>query len=387
MAQNVLIDLSKLKNRYNGLGQFSYALGAALLDAHNVEHAERRGGNQGVTNDFHLTYLLPKERRDLFQGPFSQGLCRFRDTEKSQKVSVPCFLRRLLDTDKTNYDIWHATAQDTRFWPCVSKRKASSKQRATKIIYTIHDLNYVHLYQGMKLRYKLSQIQKRIDQASVITTISHYVASEIRQYLTIGDKPLQVIYNGLITLDQVQAQKPALSTNRPFFLSLGELTPKKNFAVILPVLRDFPDFDWVVAGKKETPYGAELLQRVNQLGLSHRVHFLGVVEDAERRWLYENCHAFLFPSLAEGFGLPVIEAMSFGAPVFVSNRTSLPEVAGDRGFYWPDFSPDAMSQVLQNGLIEAKKDVSFAEKQRAHAKQFSWQKAAAAYRDLYRSLL
>ena len=89
----------------------------------------------------------------------------------------------------------------------------------------------------------------------------------------------------------------------------------------------------------------------------------------------------------EGFGLPVIEAMSFGAPVFVSNRTSLPEIAGDRGFYWSDFSPGAMGQVLQNGLEQAKEDVSFAQKQVAHARQFSWQKAAASYMDLYRSLL
>lgn len=372
MTQNVLVDLSKLKNRYNGLGQFSYALGSALLNAQK----------QNIENGFQLTYLLPNERQSLFQGGEIQGFEGFRDTKKSQKVSVPDFLRRLFDSDKTSYAVWHATAQDTRYWPCVSKRKES-----TKIIYTIHDLNYVHLYKGMKLRYKLSQIQKRIDQASVITTISHYVASEIRQYLNIGDKPLQVIYNGLIALDQMEAQKPPSLTMRPFFLSLGELTPKKNFAVILPLLRDFPDFDWVVAGKKETPYGLELLQSAKQLGCSHRVHFLGVVEDAERRWLYENCHAFLFPSLAEGFGLPVIEAMSFGAPVFVSNRTSLPEVAGDRGFYWSDFSPEAMSQVLQNGLVQAKKDVSFAQKQVAHARQFSWQKAAASYMDLYRSLL
>jgi glycosyltransferase involved in cell wall biosynthesis len=113
----------------------------------------------------------------------------------------------------------------------------------------------------------------------------------------------------------------------------------------------------------------------------------GEISDAHRTWLYENCDALLFPSLSEGFGLPVVEAMAHGKPVFMSDRTSLPEVGGSLGFYWKDFSPAHMLQVFQTGMATFRQDPEYARKLSAHAKSFSWQHTAAEYLKLYAELL
>ena len=93
----------------------------------------------------------------------------------------------------------------------------------------------------------------------------------------------------------------------------------------------------------------------------------------------------MFPSLAEGFGLPVIEAMHHGKPVFLSTHTSLPEIGGDAAYYFDTFEPAHMAQVLERGMADFAANDGPA-RVRAHASQFTWEKAGAAYLALYRSL-
>ena len=76
----------------------------------------------------------------------------------------------------------------------------------------------------------------------------------------------------------------------------------------------------------------------------------GEVSDADRQWLYEHCEAFLFPSLTEGFGFPVLEAMLCGKPVFMSRRTSLPEIAGDHGYFFDAYDGDALAAAYWSGM-------------------------------------
>ncbi len=109
----------------------------------------------------------------------------------------------------------------------------------------------------------------------------------------------------------------------------------------------------VVAGSAASPYAQEILRLARAEGVAERVLLPGNVTDAEKYWLLANAEAFVFPSLAEGFGLPVVEAMSLGKPVFLSTRTSLPETGGPEAFYWPDFDPRAMAEVFTRGMARA----------------------------------
>ena len=122
------------------------------------------------------------------------------------------------------------------------------------------------------------------------------------------------------------------------------------------------------------------------LGVSERLHILGPVSEEDKAWYLNHCLAFMLPSLAEGFGAPVVEAMKFGKPLFLSNRTSLPEIGGDVAFYFNNFEPGHMQQVFAAGLIEYQRN-GLQQKIMNRGNQFSWEEKAIEYLQVYRSML
>ena len=111
------------------------------------------------------------------------------------------------------------------------------------------------------------------------------------------------------------------------------------------------------------------------------------MSDEEKVWWYSHCDAFVFPSISEGFGLPVVEAMSLGKPVFISNLTSLPEIGGPEAFYWESFDPDIMTEVFKKGMLEYGSDRTKAERIRKWSERFSWENTARDYLKLYKDIL
>ena len=126
-------------------------------------------------------------------------------------------------------------------------------------------------------------------------------------------------------------------------------------------------------------------KQIYEKNLENRVFLVGSVTEAEKSYLIENCHAFLFPSLLEGFGLPPVESMRRGKPTFVSQKTSLPEICGDHAYYFTSFDPHDMADVLAEGLkdfSESKVNAMI-----AWAEQYTWKKAAKSYLDIYQNIL
>ena len=97
-------------------------------------------------------------------------------------------------------------------------------------------------------------------------------------------------------------------------------------------------------------YGDKIKRLIADNGLTNQVFLTGKVSEEGKQFFMKNCTAFLFPSIREGFGLPPIEAMSFGKPTFLSNKTSLPEIGGEASIYWDNFDPEYMKDILFNGL-------------------------------------
>ena len=119
-----------------------------------------------------------------------------------------------------------------------------------------------------------------------------------------------------------------------------------------------------------------------------RVHTLGKVSENEKKHLYLNCAAFAFPSLREGFGIPAIEAMTYGKPVFLANNTSLPEIGGEHAFFWDNFEIDHMTTVFLNGMQKYNKEKEFySDWYKQRAASFTWEKAAKAYCEVYKKAL
>ncbi len=157
--------------------------------------------------------------------------------------------------------------------------------------------------------------------------------------------------------------------------------------MLIHLLGQLPQYRLIIAGNDRTPYAAHIRRYAAEAGVAERVVLPGIVNDATRYWLYKNCTAFLFPSLTEGFGLPVIEAMQFGKPVFLSAATSLPEIAGPMAFYFRSFEPEPMVRVFCEGMAAYAAAASYPARLTARARQFSWDKAAAEYLAQYREVL
>lgn len=172
-----------------------------------------------------------------------------------------------------------------------------------------------------------------------------------------------------------------------FWLCVGTIEPRKNherlFAAYAAWRRDTGGtMPLVLAGGKGWLMD-DVARTVAELGIAEHLIFTGYVSDAELAWLYASCHAFLYPSLFEGFGLPVLEAMSLGAAVICSDATSLPEVAGDAAVLVDPLDvaglATAMAEVADNASLRA----SLRQRALTRAGLFSWEKTARIVADAY----
>lgn len=357
----VLVDLERTKHPHCGLGQYCLRLGASLLDA--------------AAADEQYEFLLPpghcfaSERSPIPKAHWARPW---------QKDRVVDLLRPLLrPLANPSYDVWHATHQDSHYFPLDDR---------IPLLLTLHDLNFLREKPAASFPRRLAKLQRILDRAAAVTTGSQFAADEIRTYLHLRDKPIHVIPHG-VTVDtepRHQAAPPFLAPDARFFFSLGVALPKKNFHVLVELLPHFPQHRLVIAGANQTAYAEQIRRRAESLGVGSRVLLPGTVSNAVRHWLYAHCEAFLFPSLAEGFGLPVIEALAFGKPTVLSLATSLPEVGGPYAEYFDDDAPAEMAAVVRRALAANQPhDIA---RRKAHAATFTWRRAADAYRALYREL-
>lgn len=177
--------------------------------------------------------------------------------------------------------------------------------------------------------------------------------------------------------------------NWPFVLSVGTLQPRKNHGRLVESLarlrEDGHDLHLVLAGGTgwlSEPFHAQL----RNSGLQDVVHLTGYVADADLPALYSAATVFAFPSLYEGFGLPVLEAMACGVPVVTSNVSSLPEVAGDAALLIDPLDSEALSDALRRVLLDSALRQQLVQAGRARARRFGWQRAARELLAVYRSL-
>jgi len=346
----LLIDIYKIKNLNSGIGQFSYNF---------AEEYSRH-----IPPGYKTTFLVPW----TFQKPHLWPIKTCRAT----------LLKRNLPWLNPHYDLWHSLHQFPAHYPGLK----------TKWILTIHDLNFLVEKSEEKAANYLKKLQTNIDKATAITVISEYTKKLVTENLRLCDKPLYMIHNGIKGNEFPGSSKPAFLMNERFFFSIGIVTAKKNFHVLLPLMHHFPDHELVIAGDIESPYARQLLEQLNSSGLANRVHLPGNITEQQKYWLYAHCEAFLFPSLAEGFGMPVIEAMLLGKPVFSSRNTSLPEIGGEIAFYWDNFKPEYMAEVLRKGLKRyALEREQLSAQIISHARQFNWTTCIEKYRSVYREVL
>jgi glycosyltransferase involved in cell wall biosynthesis len=227
-------------------------------------------------------------------------------------------------------------------------------------------------------------VQAGIDRADYIVCVSQFTLSTVTSHLRLGNRPVQVIYNGCDVSEFPAFDHPRFRPARPFIFSLGTVLPKKNFHV-LPGLLGGNDHELVIAGILDPDYEKIIRAEARRHGVQDRVHLTGPISEEEKSWYFRNCLAFAFPSLAEGFGFPVVEAMHYGKPVFLSDHASLPEIGGSEAYYFTDFDPAAMREVFARGMADYQAQ-GRAEQLRQRALRYSWDRAAQDYLHIYRKL-
>ena len=351
---SLFIDTERLRNINSGLGQVCLRLGTELA-------RQQPGGRSG----WKLTYLVPKGSAGIF-GPEQS----YVEASWMRKLWVP-----------GSYDVAHCLHQDSIYIP-----------RCSRLVLTIYDLNFLERpdYSGGKKARRLAALQRRINRASILTTSSAYTESIIRSHLSIPARlPVRLVGTGVsIREEDVPAAVPAImrESTAPFFLFVGAIHPRKNVHTLLPLLNAFPDHRLVLAGPDHHAYAGEVREQAQRAGVLERLVMPGPVDDATKTWLFARCRAFLFPSLSEGFGIPALEAMVFGKPVFLSRLTSLPEIGGADAWYLDDFGAEAMTTVVREGLREFDRDPRRAAAMRERAARYRWDQVAGEFWKIYEEL-
>lgn len=345
----ILLDCERMKYANTGLFEFCKHLGGALI--RNKMASEEVG-----------FYVFNKQK-----GYFGN--------EYQYIVHNP--LHRLFIPPYRNIDVWHSTYQITPYKPT---------SRHTKRVITIHDLNFIYENKpAHKVKKYLKKVQRNIDSSDHIVTISHFVMDDLKKHLQIDHKPASVVMNGCNMEVYPDYDNPVYRPQKPFLFTIGSVIAKKNFHV-LPCLLKGNDYELLIAGPVfDESYKQKVIEEAKLHGVLDRVHILGPISTQDKYWYMNNCSAFLFPSIAEGFGLPVIEAMRLGKPCFISDRTSLPEVGGTLSYYFRDFDPVQMQQVFTSGmqdfLVRQPIDAII-----QHGRSFTLDGTAQGYLQVYRSL-
>lgn len=353
-SSRLFLSFEPLKYKYTGLGQVCWHLGKAL---------ERK-----MPAEWQVEVGVPKK-------DFYQFGSRFNYLNIESKIRKAWARRK-------SFDVWHVLHQRAKFLPANAH---------TRFVLTIQDLNFLSEIKEISARQEFQdKLSKKISRAQFITCASNYTAKQVRQNFDIDANRIETIYNGVdINLDLLPERPKALVHDK-FIFTLCAISPKKNTHVLIDMLPKLPDVNLVMAGyithSKDQAYVHHILRRAKELGVEKRVQFLGCLSEAEKYWLYQHARAFVFPSLLEGFGLPVIEAMRFGCPVFLSKYTCLPEIGGIEAYYWENFDADHMAEKFEAGLSAFHRDIHKSQRIQNWASQFSWDSAAEKYIQLYQRL-
>jgi len=225
-----------------------------------------------------------------------------------------------------------------------------------------------------------------------IIAVSEHTASHLRNLLGVEPARITVVHHGVDPAREVSAADLAAfrrrqGLERPFLLHVGAIQTRKNIVRLLEALEQMNGrAELVLAGSDG--YGApEIHARIAASRARSRIHALGYVPSQVLQRLYRTATALAFPSLEEGFGLPVLEAMSAGLPVVTSNRASLPEVAGDAAVLVDPEDTAAIAGALTRVVEDADLRSGLIRKGLARAAQFGWDQAAARTLEVYRKLL
>lgn len=264
---------------------------------------------------------------------------------------------------------------------------------------TVHDLSFVHYpdnYPPALVAYLNKTVPWSVQRATHILADSFATKADLVEIWGVASDKITVLYSGvngrfqpITDADEQKLMREKYGLGeRPYLLAVGTIQPRKNYQLLIRafarVAGEIPH-NLAIAGGKGWLYD-DMLAEIERQGVDGRVQFIGFVDDADLPTLYSAASALAFPSVYEGFGLPLLEAMACGTPVITSNVSSLPEVAGTAAVQLDPHDEPAWAEAIQHMLTDPALRTRLVAAGFRQARTFSWQKSAQQLLDIYRRL-
>ncbi len=280
-------------------------------------------------------------------------------------------------------DLFHALNQRVDHRPC------------RKVVSTFHDLFVMtgeYSSPGFRVRFT-QQARRAAENSDLIIAVSQFTASQVSSLLGVDRTRIRVVPHGV-----QQPMRAPGSQRENMILFVGVLQTRKNlirlieaYERVAPTRKDgtsrTEDWRLVLAGAPSGYQAERILDRLQTSSCRDRIELVGYVSQSELQSLYSRASIFVLPSLDEGFGIPVLEAMSHGVPVVTSNRSALVEVAGDAAVLIDPYSVDDLECALRRLMSDSDLREKLREQGCSRVRRYTWDRAAEATHSIYEELM
>ena len=268
----------------------------------------------------------------------------------------------------------------------LNQRVDSARYRRT--VSTFHDLFVLTSdYSTTEFRTRFAeQARLAAERSDLIIAVSAFTAGQVSELLKVEPGRIRVVHHGVRPPPQLSpGQREKMMQREKMILFTGAIQRRKNVSRLIEAFERAAPADWTLVLAGSSGFGAEeILQRAQR---DQRIRLTGYVSDGELESLYSRASVFAFPSLDEGFGMPVLDAMARGVPVLTSNRSALPEVAGDAALLVDPLETASVADGLQRLIEGESMRAELSRKGMQRATEFSWEKAVEETWRVYRELL
>jgi Glycosyltransferase len=367
---NKIVVFNALQTSLNGgIGRYSYELAKELY----------------INNPENIKIVIREEDLDLFDFAKNEDLIIASNIKNSK-------MRNIYEQFKLPQIIYKKFPEAIIHYPD-SMAPLFSKNN---VVITIHDLAFKSLnniFTWKTIIWKKIITKLSIRKADKIIAITKFTESELlRHYPKIDKNKIVVVYNGFNdfsseSINEGNVSDKIKNINKSYILTVSTISPRKNIDRLIKafnLVKDKTNCNLVIAGKNGWMY-ENVYKVVEELGISDRIFFTGCINDDELKYLYKNANLFVYPSFYEGFGLPPLEAMSFGVPVAVSNKTSIPEVVGINECFFEPFDTNEISMKILDIIHNVNLQKNIIEKSYKRLSMFSWKSCAQNMIKVYKS--
>ena len=365
-------DGKRITQNFTGLGNYSRYVLKVLAENHpenqyQVFAATASGASEGLQKLPSIEFKYPEKH-------FSKSYWRSFGIVKNLKIE--------------EIDLYHGLSNEIPF---------GLRMQGIPSVVSIHDLifyRFPQYYPWFDRKIYEYKMRYAADHADKVIAISERTKSDLIDLFNIDKNRIEVIYQNCdpvfrnkITLAEKQRIRSVYNLPENYLLNVGTIESRKNVLLAVQAIRELDTHIQLVIIGKDTPYAVKVRDYVNKHGMNNRVHFLKNVSFNDLPGIYQMADLFLFPSEYEGFGIPVVEALSSGVPVIAATGSCLEEAGGAGSIYIDPKDSSALAAQIKNVLINPEKRQLMIKAGLDHLEQFSDRKIADQLNNLYQNII